>query len=38
MRLIGRFAHLFDRDRIEIGEKGLARAAHGRIDDPLEQH
>jgi hypothetical protein len=22
MRLLGRFAHLFDRDRIEIGEKG----------------
>ena len=38
MRLLGRLAHLFDRDRIEIGEKGFARPAHGRIDHPLEQH
>ena len=38
MRLLGRFAHLFDRDRIEIGEEGFAGSAHGRIDDPLKQH
>jgi hypothetical protein len=36
MRLLGRLTHLFDRDRIEIGEKGFARLAHGRIDHPLE--
>jgi hypothetical protein len=38
MRLLGRLAHLFDRDRIEIGEKSFARLAHGRIDHPFEQH
>jgi hypothetical protein len=37
MRLLGRLAHLFDRDRVEIGEKRFAGPAHGRIDDPLEQ-
>jgi hypothetical protein len=38
MRLLGGVAHLFDRDRVEIGEKGFAGPAHGRIDDPLEEH
>src|SRR6202042_985428 len=38
MRLLGRLAHLFDRDRIEIGEKGFARPAYRRIDHALEQH
>jgi hypothetical protein len=28
MRLLGRFAHLFDRDRIKIGEKGFAGPAY----------
>jgi hypothetical protein len=37
MRFPGRLAHLLDRDRIEIGEEGFARAAHGWIDHPLEQ-
>ena len=37
MGFLGRLAHLFDGDRIEIGEKGFARLAHGRIDHPLEQ-
>ena len=37
MRFLGRLAHLFDGDRIEIGEKGFARLAHGRIDHALEQ-
>jgi hypothetical protein len=38
MRLLGRLAHLFDRDRIEIGEKGFPRLAYGRIDHPLKEH
>ena len=38
MRLLGRFAQLFNRDRIEIGEKGFARPAYGRINHPLKQH
>jgi hypothetical protein len=38
MRLLGRLAHLFDRDRIEIAKKGFARPAHGRINGPLDQH
>ena len=38
MRLLSRLAHLFDRDRIEIGEKGFARPAHGRIDYALKEH
>jgi hypothetical protein len=38
MRLLGRLAHLFDRDRVEIAEKGFARPAHGRINSPLDQH
>jgi hypothetical protein len=37
MRLLGGLAHLFDRDRIEIGEKGFARLAHGRIDNALKE-
>jgi hypothetical protein len=37
MCLFGRLAHLFDRDRIEIGKEGLAGPAYGRIDDPLKQ-
>ena len=37
MGLFGRLTQLFDRDRIEIGEKGFARPAYGRIDHPLEQ-
>jgi hypothetical protein len=36
-RLFGGVAHLFDRDRVEVGEKGLARPAYGRIDHTLEQ-
>jgi hypothetical protein len=38
MRLLGRLAHLFNRDRIEIAEKGFAGPAHGGLDDPLQQH
>ena len=38
VRLLGRLAHLFDGDRVEIGEKGFARPSYGRIDHPLEQH
>jgi hypothetical protein len=38
MRLLGGVAHLFDRDRIEVGEKGFARPAYGRVDHPLKQH
>ena len=38
MRLVGRFAHLLDGDRIEVGEKGFARPAHSRVDHPLEQN
>jgi hypothetical protein len=38
MRLFGGVAHLFDRDRIKVGEKGFARPAHGGLDDPLKQH
>jgi hypothetical protein len=38
MRLLGGVAHLFDRDRIEIAEKGFARPAQGRINSPLDQH
>ena len=38
MRLLGGLAHLFDRDRIEIGEKGFTRPAYGRIDHPLKEH
>ena len=36
--VLGRLVHLFDRDRIEIGEKGFARRAYFWIDHPLEQH
>ena len=38
VRLLGGVAHLFDRDRIEVGEKGFARPAYGRINHPLKQH
>jgi hypothetical protein len=38
MRLLGRVAHLFDRDRVEVGEKGFARPAYGRVDYALKQH
>src|ERR1700684_2992226 len=38
MRLLGRLAHLFDCDRIEIAEKGFARPGHGGLDDPLKEH
>jgi hypothetical protein len=38
VRLFGGVAHLFDRDRVEIGEKGFARSAYSRIDHPLKQH
>ena len=38
MRPLGRLAHLFDRDRIQIGEKGFARLAHRGINHALEQH
>jgi hypothetical protein len=38
MRLLGGVAHLFDRDRVEVGEKGFARPAYGRINHPLKQH
>ena len=38
VRLLGGVAHLFDRDRVEIGEKGFARPAYGRINHPLKQH
>jgi hypothetical protein len=38
MRLLSCLAHLFDRDRIEIGEKGFARPAHGRIDYALKEY
>jgi hypothetical protein len=38
MRLLGGVSHLFDRDRVEVGEKGLARPAYGRINHPLEQN
>jgi len=37
MQLLGRLAHLFDRDQIEIGKKTFASPAHSRIDDPLKQ-
>ena len=37
MRPLGRLAHLFDRDGIQIGEKGFSRLAHGGINDALEQ-
>jgi len=33
-RLLGRLAHLFDRDRIEIGEERFTGPAHCRIDHP----
>ena len=29
MRLLGRLAHLFSGHRIQVGEKGFARFAHG---------
>jgi hypothetical protein len=32
--LLSGLAHLFDRDRVEIGEKRLARPTYGRIDHP----
>ena len=38
MRLLGGVAHLFDRDRVEVGEKGFGRPAYGRINHPLKQH
>jgi Rrf2 family protein len=38
VRLIGGVAHLFNRDRVEVGEKGFARPAYGRINHPLKQH
>jgi hypothetical protein len=38
MRVLGRLAHLFDRDRVEVGEKGFARLTHGRINHSLKQH
>jgi hypothetical protein len=37
MRFLGPLAPLFDRDRIKIREKGFARLAYGRIDDPFQQ-
>ena len=37
MGFLGRLAHLFDGDRIEIAEKGFARLPHGRIDHPLSR-
>jgi hypothetical protein len=33
VRLFGCLTHLFDGDRIEIGEKGFARLTHGWLDD-----
>ena len=36
--LLSGLAHLFDRDRVEIGEKRLARPTYGRIDHPLKEH
>src|SRR5580698_9405468 len=38
MRLLGRLAHLFDRDRIKVNKKGFSRPAYRRLNHPLEQH
>jgi hypothetical protein len=38
MRLLGGVAHLFDRDRIEVGEEAFASPAYGRVNHPLKQH
>jgi hypothetical protein len=36
MRPLGGVAHLFDRNRIEVGEKGFASPAYSRVDHPLK--
>jgi hypothetical protein len=36
--VLGGVAHLFDRNRIEVGEKGFASPAYSRVDHPLKQH